>query len=370
MVERQNSVLKSRRAIRELDEKRREFLRFRDKTLENLGESLFRRLTDGAFPDEESGYRRFRQEIADSEQAIAAIKDALAGIRLLNEEINIKKEEQLDRKEEREILLTALGKELFSGSYELPDSLLSGKRQIALYLSRKASIEEQIRTAEDSGQTGIFNRISGVIKTAILRSQEKKCETLLNRIRCESAAKYLAEKKDESGEFPVLGPLVRDALALSRVKSELEEALRTLEGEKRKIEASLGFKGSPSRRIRALEEQAEKSREALAGLFLKMGENAAANHPSLSGILNEQDKAALEEADRLRKNADEKTREIERIETAISMDRETAELSKLEKALEREKGKVADEERNMAELGRKISETRSKIERLKAKDTQ
>jgi hypothetical protein len=381
MVERQNSILKSR--VRELDGERREFLQSRDKALENLGESIFGRLKDGAFPGEESECRRFKQEIADSEQTIGAIQDALARLKLLDEEINVKNEEKFDRKEELEILLTALGKELFGGYRALPESLVPCKRQFALYLSRKESIEERIRDAE--GGFGIFSRISGGIKAMIFRASLKKCETLLNKTCCDAGAKYLVEKKRENRigkeskiegeseiseereivESSVLGTLLRDALSLSRAKEELEETLRTLEEEKRKIETSLG--GRASRQIRALEGQAEESRKGLGEMYLKMGENAVLDHPAVSGMLTEQDRVVLEEADRLRKSADEKTGEIEKIEAAISMNQEIAELSKLEKAKDREKSRIAEEERNMAELNRKISETKTRIESLKTK---
>jgi chromosome segregation ATPase len=361
MAERQNSVLKNR--IRELDEEKREFLQSRDKALKNLGESIFGRLQDGAFPGEESEYRRFRQEIADSEQKIVSIKDALARLDLLDEEINVKNEEKFDRKEELEILLTALGKELFDGSYDLPESLASCQKQFALCRSRKESVEKRIQDVEDG--SGIFGQISGGIKTMIFRLSLKKYETHLSRIYCDAGAKYLDEKKGESEivELPVLGPLFRDAVSLRRVTEELEEALGTLEGEKRKIEVSLG--GRASRHIRALEDQAEKSREGLGELYRKMGENAVLDHPAVSGILTEQDRSVLEEADRLRKNADEKTREIEKIEAAISMNKETVELSKLEKAMDRGKSRIAEEERNVAELNRKISETKTRIENLR-----
>jgi hypothetical protein len=363
MIERQNSILKSR--IRELDGEKREFLRSRDKALENLGESIFGRLTDGAFPGEESEYRRFRQEIADSEQTIGTIKDAMARLDLLDEEINVKKEEKSDRKEELEILLTALGKELFCGSYDIPESLALYRKQFALCRSRKESVEERIQDIEDG--SGVFSRISGGIKTMIFRLSVKKYETHLNRIYCDAGAKYLAEKKGESGivEIPVLGPLLRDALSLSRVTEELEEALGTLAEEKRKIEVSLGSRAS--RQIQALEGQAEESRKGLGELYRKMGENAVLDHPDVSAVLTGQDRAVLEEAGRLRKNADEKTREIEKIEAAISINRELVELSKLEKAMDREKSKIAEEERNMAALNRKISETKNRIENLKTK---
>jgi hypothetical protein len=365
MIEKRNSVLQSR--IRELDGEKREFLRSRNKVLENLGESLFERLRDGAFPGEESEYRRFRQEIADSEQTIISIKDALARLKLLDEEINVKTEEKFDRKEELEILLTALGKELLEGNYGLPESFAVNKRQLTLCLSRQESLEERIQDAEDPLRSGIFSRISGGIKTMIFRASLKKCAILLDKIYCEAGAKYLDEKKGESEplELPVLGPLFRDALSLRRVTEELEEALMTLEAEKRKIEASLG--GKASKRIRNLEDQAEKSREGLGELYRKMGENAVLDHPAVSGILTDQDRTVLEEAGRLRKKADEKIREIEKIEAAISMNKETVELSRLEKAMDRGKNRIAEEERNMADLNRKISETKSRIENLKVK---
>jgi hypothetical protein len=363
MIERQNSILKSR--IRELDGEKRELLQSRNRALENLGEAIFGRLKDGAFPGEESEYRRFKQDIADSEQAIVSIKDAMARLKLLNEEINVKNEEKFDRKEELEILLAALGKELFGGGYDLSESFAVGKKQLALCLSRKESLEERIQDTEDPARAGIFSRISGAIKTMIFRISLKKCAALLDRIYAEAGARYLDEnrEKGEPLELPVLGPLFRDALSLNRVTEELEEALKTLEGEKRKIEASLG--GKASGRIRSLEGQAKKSREGLGELYRNMGENAVQDHPAVSGVLTEQDRAALEEAGRLRKNADEKVREIEKIEAAISMNKEAVELSRLEKAVDRGKNRIAEEQRNMAELNRKISETKVRIENLK-----
>jgi hypothetical protein len=365
MIEKQNSILKGR--IRNLDGERRELLRSRNNVLENLGESLFRRLGDGAFPGEATEYRRLRQEIADAEQAIVSIKDALARLKLLDEEINVKNEEKFDRKEELEILLAALGKELLNGSYELPESFAVNRKQLALCLSGQESLEERIQDAEDVARAGVFGRISGAIKTMIFRSSLKKYAALLDKIRCEAGAKYLDENREESGppEIPVLGPLFRDALSLRRVTEELKEALGTLEGEKRKLQAPLG--GGASKRIRNLEDQAEKSREGLGELYRKMGENAVLDHPAVSDMLTAQDRAVLEEAGRLRKNADEKTGEIEKIEAAISLNREIDGLSKLEKTLDREKTRIAEEERNIAELTRKISETKTRIENLKIK---
>ncbi|MDR0403784.1 MAG: hypothetical protein LBH35_09375 [Treponema sp.] len=365
MTEKQNSTLKSR--IRELDGEKRELLQSRDKVLENLGKSIFERLDDGAFPGEESEYRRHKREIADSERTIGTIKDAMAKIRLLDEEISVKNEEKFDRKEELEILLGALGKELLNGDYETGESLESCKKQFGLCRSRKESVEKQIRDTEDTLRSGVFSLISGGIKKTIFRFSLKKCETALNAVYREAGAKYLDEKRGESGtlELPVLGILFRDALALSRAVEELEGAVGTLEEEKRNIEASPG--GKASRQIRVLEGQAEKSRGELGELYRNMGENAVLDHPAVSGILTEQDRAALEEAGRLRKNADEKTGEIERTEAVISMNREAAELSRLEKAKEREKSRIASEERTMVELDRKISETKTRIENLRAK---
>jgi methyl-accepting chemotaxis protein len=353
-----------KRDIRKLEEKRRESLQFRDRILEDVGKSLFERLDETALSGAGKEYRRFRQEITESEQSIHSIRDAVNQIKQLNEEISVKKQEQAERAEELEILLTALGKSLLGGT-DLPPSLLPNKRQLDLCISRKNSIEDRLLDTEN-GQGGFFAWISGGVKTMILRSSLKKCGNLLERIYCRAGQKYLDEPEEENADA-ASAPLLRDARSFRRDSEELENTLRLLEAEKQKAETSLGFRGSPFRRIKALEQQAGKSREELRELYHKTGEDAAAGRQPVFAVLNGEDKARLEEAGRFQKSADEKAGEIEKIETAISIDRECRELARLEKALVNRKNRIADDEKAISELDRKVTETRDRIEKLRQK---
>jgi hypothetical protein len=349
-----------RKRIRELNGKRREILLNRDRTLEGIGRSLFERLDNSVFSGEESEYRRFRQEIADSEQSIRSIQDAVAQIKQLDEEISIKKQEKADRGEELAILLTALGKEMLNGDKELPSSLFSGKRQLELCLSKKETIEGRIQDIENSGG-GIFAWISGRIKMVMLRSSLKKNDRLVDQIYYRAGKKCLDQRQEGAADDE---PLLRDALALNHAIEDLETTLKLLEDEKQKVKGSMGAKGNPARRIKSLEEQAGKTREDLQVLYRKMGENAASGHPSVSGMLNEADRISLEKAEFYLKDAGEKFREIEQLETAIAVDRERGELERLEKDLDSRKRRLADDERSIIELNRKIAETRERIEQL------
>ena len=126
----------------------------------------------------------------------------------------------------------------------------------------------------------------------------------------------------------------------------------------------MGFKGNPSRRIHSLEEQAKKSREELGELYLKMGENAASGNPALAALLTVEDRVFLEEAGRLGESAGEKAKEIEKIQAALSMEKEKNGLAKLERALDERRIKLAENERDMAGINRRIKEARERIEKL------
>ena len=349
-----------RKRIRELNGKRRETLLNRDRTLEDVGKSLFERLDNSVFAGEKSEYRRFRQAIADSEQSIRSIQDAVAQITQLDEEISVKKQEKVDRSEELGVLLTGLGRDVLNRDAEVPASLFSGKRQLELCLSKKEMLEGRILDIENSGG-GFFAWIRGRINRALLRSSLKKTGRLMDQVYYRTGKKYLDQAQDGASDAE---PLLRDTLALNHTIAELETTLKLLEEEKRTVKGSMGAKGNPARRIKSLEEQAGKTREGLRALYLNMGENAARGHPSVSGILNEADKASLGKAEFYMKDAGEQSREIERLETAIALDRERGELARLEKDLDGRKRRLADDERTIAELHRKIAEARERIEKL------
>ncbi|MDR1143161.1 MAG: hypothetical protein LBK77_02945 [Spirochaetaceae bacterium] len=383
------------RAIRVLNEKRREDMLFRTRILEDLGRSLAERL-DGGLPGAREGdYRRFKQEIAESEASIEVIQGALARIKALDEEISVKLMERADRREEASALYLRCGR-LLLDLRPVPAECGPYSRQRELSLARFASLEDRLRELE-AGSGGIFSWLSRVIQALIIRSSLKRIGRQLDRICLQAGEAYAGDAasganaaggtadpaagganaaggaadpaaggapRENPGED--LSPLLRDIRALRQNLAELDGALGVLEREKAKIRASFGFPEKPARRIKILQERAGRRRQDLQELYLRIGESAAA---VFGDSLNGEDRAALEKAGKYGDSAEETRGEIERIEAGIAVDKEREKILKFEKAVSGRKTRAAENEKNIAELNRKIAEANKRIDELQSRST-
>jgi hypothetical protein len=353
-----------RKTIQVLNEKRSEDLLFQTRTLEDLGKSLAERL-DGALPGNRGGdYRRFKQEIAESEASIEVIQGALARIKALDEEISVKLMEKTDRQEEAAVLYLRFGRQLLD-TPQVPPECGAYKRQQELLLTRAASSGERLRELE-TGIPGVFSWLSRAIQSLIIRSSLKRIEKQLDRVYLEAGEAYartidgVPETAAEDGQ---VSPLFRDIRSLRQNLAELDGALGVLEQEKAKIRVSFGFSEKPARRIKVLEERAGRRRQDLQELYLQVGETAGA---VLQESLDDKDRLALEKAQKYGDSAAAAGREIERIEAKIATDKEREKIGKFEKAVLGQKNRVAISEKNIAELNRKIAEAHKRIDELQS----
>lgn len=370
-----------------MNEKRREDMLFQTRILEDLGRSLAERL-DGGLPGAREGdYRRFKQEIAESEASIEVIQGALARIKALDEEISVKLMERADRREEASALYLRCGR-LLLDLRPVPAECGPYSRQRELSLARFASLEDRLRELE-AGSGGIFSWLSRVIQALIIRSSLKRIGRQLDRICLQAGEAYAGDAasganaaggakaaggmadpaaggapRENPGED--LSPLLRDIRALRQNLAELDGALGVLEREKAKIRASFGFPEKPARRIKILQERAGRRRQDLQELYLRIGESAAA---VFGDSLNGEDRAALEKAGKYGDSAEETRGEIERIEAGIAVDKEREKILKFEKAVSGRKTRAAENEKNIAELNRKIAEANKRIDELQSRST-
>ncbi|MDR1929278.1 MAG: hypothetical protein LBQ44_01490 [Treponema sp.] len=355
-----------RKIIGELDEKRKESLRSCSQTLEDLGKSLVERLEEARFSGGEGGeYRRVSQEIADSEASIASIRGALARIKELDEEISVKAEERSNREEEAAVLYIRLGEGVLEGAF--PDSgEIPGKKQLELILSRNNTLEERLQDLEDRGGAGFFSWFSRGVQTLVINSSMRKNFRQLDRIYLQAGKAYAQRAESrapDQGTLEEAAALLRDTLAQRRIIAELEGAAAELEEERRRIRNSFGFREKPSARIKTLEQRNFRRREDLRGLYLKVGEDAAAE--KLSGAdLADEDRAKLAEARRYKENADKDGREIEKLEAAIAVDQEREKIVKLERAVSGQKERIAAGERNLEDLNRRIEDAHERIKQI------
>jgi hypothetical protein len=389
----------SRRAIRELNEKRREALLFKTRTLEDLGRSLAERLGESSLPGEQgSYYRRFKQEIADSEASVESIQDALRRIKELDEEITIKRLEKTDREEEAAPLYIRLGGCVLDEHFtpQLPDELYLYKRQQALFLDRSRSFKQRLLDLDGPGGGKDFFWLGRAIQRALIRGALKRIEKQLDQVRRLGGEQYagIAEKtagsektagpEEPAGSEKTAGPeepagpavssgklpapdefctLLRDVLAKRQNMAELDAAIEVLEQEKNKIRKSFRFKEKPKRRIKILKERARKRHRDLLDLYRRVGE-AAGSDPVLQKYCGDEEKLALEKVRRYDQDIEETDREIDRIETAMAIDREQKKIARYEKAVDGEKRRALNSEKNIAELNRKIAEVHKRIGEL------
>jgi hypothetical protein len=380
------------RTIRVLNEKRREDLLFQTRTLEDLGKSLAERL-DGVLPGTREGdYRRFKQEIAESEASIEVIREALARINALDEEISVKLMEKADRQEEAAALYIRCGRRLLD-MRPVPAECGPHRRQQELFLTRSAPLEDRLQELE-AGTGGIFSWLSRAIQTLIIRSSLKRIGRQLDRIYLQAGEAYaraaagaaagdsgtedsggadISTGTGAGGSTTVENPgdeefslLLRDIRILQQNLAELDGALGVLEQEKTKIRGSFGFAEKPARRIKILQERAGRRRQDLQELYLQIGESAGT---VFKDSLNDEDRSALEKARNYGDSAAETGREIERIEAGIAVDKEREKILKFEKAVLGQKNRAAESEKNITELNRKIAEAHKRIDELQSRST-
>ncbi|MDR2211966.1 MAG: hypothetical protein LBO65_10970 [Spirochaetaceae bacterium] len=363
-----------RRAIRELEEKSREALLFKTRTLEDTGKALAERLEGASLPgDQGSFYRRFKQEIADSEASVESIQGSLRRIKELDEEITIKRIEKADREEEASPLYTALGRHVLDEQFTrtVPAELYLYKRQRTLFLDRAASLEQRLLDLENPGG-GIFSRFTGAIRRGIFRRGLKKIEGQLDRVHCQGGRLYAGILEtnpgagEQSGDAPAdsdFAVLLRDVRAKRQLIAELDDAIGVLEEEKNKIRGAFYFKEKPKRHIKMLKERTKKRQRDLLELYRRIGE-AAGSDPALQQYLGDQERLALEKVLRYDKEIEENHREIERIETAMAIDKERKKITRFERAVDGEKKRALSSEKNITELNRKIAEVHKKIGEL------
>ena len=117
-------------AIRDLEDRKQADIEARNQLLENLGETLFRRIGDGnPFSDLESQegggenpgailgeYRRLQKEIADSAGIIKGLEEDIIKLKELEGKIFTREEERSRLEKELEEVYTRLGKALLSAS--------------------------------------------------------------------------------------------------------------------------------------------------------------------------------------------------------------------------------------------------------------
>jgi len=376
-----NAVMDERKSIiRELENKKKADTGARNRLLEGLGETLLLRIGEGEPFTGNTGdkpgavlieYRRLQGEIAKSADAIKSIEQAVQRLKELEEQISGMEEEHFRLEKKLAEVHIELGKALLlrldSGSVAEP-----WRQQEEILLARIGEQEKKLEELEEQ-EGNILSWLGKNAQMAVSKALLIKNRTALQRVYRSTGEKFFSAgpaASDEIQQDPDLdgdaAGIAGEAHELRTLLSSLAEGLIVLKGERRNIMDQYGVRGGPFRRIQGLEKQIAGNRAKLPGVYLNFGSLAAETEgkDAMSSLILAEDRLVLEKADSLKLLIEEKELEIERINAAISIDNEKAEIEKIRKAIAGQRQKITAAEEAIVSLEKQISESEGRIEEL------
>jgi predicted RNase H-like nuclease (RuvC/YqgF family) len=358
-----------KRAISELELKKRESLRSLGVIYEDFGEILFGRAggqedIPGADAEE---YLKLRKEIADSEDLIRAAEADTRRLKELEEEILAREREHTALNAEIQEACTVLGRDAVED--EAFSSLLESYRlQINQIVPKLDEAKARLDGLDERGRTGFFGWIGKNTQQAVYKTLAVKHQGSLKKLYAAAGEKLAGAEN----EVLVLGHSLEDRAGSVRDMKEnaLAQAreIEKLREEKRRLGNAFGAEGGPARRIQNQERRITHIRSELKAVYRRVGELAAAGGRGerFSRILIPEDGQILESAARNRELAVQYSQEIEKLKAAIAIDNEKAEIEKMERAITEQKQRIAAAEGRIGELNRQIGEAKDHIGELSA----
>jgi len=370
--------------IRELQEKNKADVEERERLLEGLGENLLLRVGEGEpFPvniDDGPGavlieYRKLRIEIAEAEDSIKSIEKTIVQLKELEEVITAKEEEysRLDR----EITEThvELGKALL---LRLDSDISNPSRQQEEELLYKIDELEKKLEGLEAQEGGFFSWIGKNAQMAVSRGLLSKNKSSLQKVYRSTGEKFISDQPETLADIdhdPDSEPEdivevqaegapdgntaenTKRAFALRRSMSSLADDLLVLRNEYKSIGDLYGTGAAPFRLVKGLEKNISFTKSKLPYVYLRFGSFApeCRGEGALSSLLAEEDNQVLEKAKLLEINIAERELEIERINTAIKIDNEKAEIEKIKNAILSQRQKISAAEAAIADLEKAIS---------------
>jgi len=361
--------------IKDLEAKKRILNDARNHLLEGLGESLFQRIGDEEpFSDSQAGsagavlleYRGMQKEIADSTGAIKSLELDIIRLKELEGRIAAIETEQSLLKGELVQVHVRIGMAVL-GAPDPNNTSVPLKKQEEDLL---AKIEEHERALEglDEQEGNILTWLGKNARTAVEKALLSRNRSDLEKLYLRAGMEYLLSIFDE---IPA-DENAKDAEKALEIKnrvSSLTDELVSLREERRKIGGVVGTDSSPAHRIKGLERRIAQITKELPAVYLKLGSLAAASVASdacvgkdaFASFMNDDASGVLEKAEALSSQIAEEELSIKKINAAIRIDEEKAEIERLKKAIVAQRQKITAAEDAIASHEEHINETEQHI---------
>jgi len=156
------------------------------------------------------------------------------------------------------------------------------------------------------------------------------------------------------------------AKALKERLSSLADELLSLKEERRKLGGGFGIESSPSSRIKGLEKRIAQTTKEFPAVYFRMGLLAAASggRETFAAFMSEGDPAVLEKAEALSSQIAEEELSIRKVNAAIRIDEEKAEIEKLKRAIVAQQQKITAAEDAITGIEEQIHDVEQHINEL------
>ena len=358
--------------IKELEEKKKTLAEERNSLLQGLGETLLQRIGDAEpFSDSQAGgpgavlaeYRRMKKEIAESNDGIKSLE--LDNIRLkeLEERISAIENEQSQLKEELAQAHTSIGKATLNAQ-DLNDITAALKTQEEALLVKIEEHEKALLELEEQGG-GILGWLGKNARTAVEKALLSKNRTDLEKLYLRAGMEYLSTAMAELADEEAAKDAEK-AVGLKVNMASLADELLSLKEERRKLGGGFGIEGSPSNRIKGLEKRIAQITKDFPAVYFRLGTLAAASggKETFAAFMSGDDPAVLEKAEALSSQIAEEELSIRKVNAAIRIDEEKAEIERLKKAIVAQQQKITAAEDAIKGIEDQIGDTEQHIVEL------
>jgi chromosome segregation ATPase len=356
-----------KRAIADLESKKKETLRSLEAMYEDFGAALFNRAggQEARLGESAEEYLRLQKEIADSQGLIQLTEADTRRFKELEQEILGKEREHTALLEEIQNACTDVGRDA-AGDEAFVTPLGELQLQIDQVIPKLEDARNKLDELEGRGGAGVFGWIGKSAQGAVYRTLAVKHQGSLKKLYT-SAGERLAGPENESF---IAGSAIEDAVRAVRdmKKQALAQGqeLERLREERRRLGTVFGAEGGPVRRVQNLEKHIAHIRLELKLVYRRAGGEALSESRDsrFAGVLGPEDQRVVEMAGQNKAAIAGYDREIEKLKTAIAIDGEKAGIEKMKRSIEEQRQKIGAAEGRIGDLETQIREAEARIEEL------
>jgi len=342
-----------------------------DNLLENFGENLYSRTKNMELDFEDiNQYKNYLQDIAESNIAIGKIEEKNRRFKELEEEIEIKEQEERERAKEMSGIYRRLGSALLNNpAYEDYTSLF--REQADALTAKMESLEARIGELDNKEGGNVFSWIGKSAQVLVLKSFLSKAQESQEQLYHNVGERYSSRDSVSGGDDVAV---IREEIdALRGVSRSAQDEISVLRDEKRMISAGFGIDGNPQKQIQSVKNRIEQIKDNLRSLYKNFGAQASGIMDEeiaperkyfIDTIVTAEDGEIIGRAVRLNQSIIDNEKAIGKLKASLAIDDEKSKIEKYKRSIEEKKNRIIDLEKSITDLEESVRDSENSISEL------